>query len=125
MEAGMAGDKIQDTRPLQRDRHAIRADVMRLGRQRFGAGFTLQFLSWAYGEQLSTVSDALRADPQSRRGKIIVAHFLGADPQDLWPDDRWGSMLRTYHPSLRLNATPQAFQKARQNNRRGQTQEAA
>ncbi|GGB55363.1 hypothetical protein GCM10011316_29270 [Roseibium aquae] len=121
----MAGDTHQNTRPSQRDRHAIRADVMRSGRQRFGAGFTLQFLSWAYGEQLSTVSDALRADPQSRRGKIIVAHFLGADPEDLWPDDRWGSMLRTYHPSLRPNATPSAFQKARQNKSSRQTRVAA
>lgn len=121
----MAGAQIRDRHSSQLDRHAIRADVMREGRQRFGAGFTLQFLSWAYGEQLSTVSDALRADPQSRRGKIIVAHFLEADPQDLWPEDQWGSMLRTYHPSLRSNATPSAFQKARQNNSTRQTREAA
>lgn len=71
------------------DRHAIKASVMREGIARYGDRFTLALLNDAYGQPTGTIGAVLRRNPQSRKGKIIVAHFLGEDPHQLWPGEEW------------------------------------
>lgn len=112
-------------RVTQFDRHQIKAEVMRKGVTKYGQDFSLWFLSWLYHEKISAVPGALRANPQSRKGKIIVAHFLGKEPKTLWPGEDWRRMDLTYTPCLRSQATTEQFRSARQNEPLSQTREAA
>lgn len=96
------------------DHHTIRGDVTRKGHARYGKGFSFIFLDAAYGQPRGTIGAVLCTKPRSRKGKIIIAHFLGTDPRQLWPGEEWNGMIETFRPTLRKNFTPAEHAKERQ-----------